>query len=90
MQVYKVEIRGKIMACKVLMADSATLPEYTPTEFDAEMKILMQMSSPYVVNFLGACLAASPKKFMTEYCEGGDLCRALRKDSHRHLSWYNR
>ncbi len=89
MQVYKVEIRGKVMAWYVVKSDSNPLNPQLKG-FDEKMELLMKKISPYIVEFFGASLAGSPKTFMTEWCQGGDLYWALQADAKRTLSWYQR
>lgn len=91
-QVYKA-LRGGVqeVAVKLLLSRG----EDQLLAFEKEIGILKSISyDRNIVQFYGACMMGAEPMLLVEYCEGGDLRRALNLDSstkaggERALGWY--
>ncbi|KAK9836918.1 hypothetical protein WJX74_011052 [Apatococcus lobatus] len=88
---------GKVHKARLFGTDIVAVKELndpTPAheeQFQGEVAILSSLRSPYIVQFLGASLVQGSAMLITEYCERGDLYRAIKNDQGTGmLSWYRR
>ena len=55
-----------------------------------QVALLRDCLSHYVVRFLGAAVEVEQIMVITEFCHGGDLWHALKRDRTGELRWYGR
>eukprot|EP00884_Botryococcus_braunii_P020299 jgi/Botrbrau1/6953/Bobra.0215s0030.1 len=104
-QVYIASWRGTDVAVKVWKEDfyphpffEECIPSRTKADIQKEKEhllrealLLSQLRHPNIVNFLGYCISNDKTMVVTELCEGGDLCKAMRRTRQtKAFSWYMR
>lgn len=92
MQVWKAQMSGgQVIAAKKLLRPGPK----EEAQMAKEIALLSGLFSPHIVRFLGADVTPGQQMVVfTEFCERGDLYRALQTDAQlgqrRQLSWHGR
>ncbi|KAH3758654.1 protein serine/threonine kinase [Pelomyxa schiedti] len=76
--VFRAEWHGQEVAVKLLKNQRISSAE--TTAFENEISAMNKLKSPYVVNFVGACLIPGNLAIVTELCEYGSFTSAMAKN----------